>query len=91
MPIASRGATMAVDGDQRVDIARLRSHRLARVMEMRGRSSLGAPLSFDPNNLRYVSSTAIGTWERDRGRTYVRVADIVPSAPAEPVVVEHGA
>ena len=28
--IASRGATMAVDWEQRVDFARLRAHRLAR-------------------------------------------------------------
>jgi Xaa-Pro dipeptidase len=64
---------MAVDWEQRIDFARLRSHRLARVKEMLGRSSLGALLLFDPNNLRYVSSTAIGTWERDKNIRFALV------------------
>ena len=57
--IASRGATMAVDWEQRIDFARLRSYRLDRVRAMLGRSDIGALLLFDPNNLRYVTSTAI--------------------------------
>jgi Xaa-Pro aminopeptidase len=64
--IASRGATMAVDWEQRVDFDRLRTHRLARAKAALEASDLGALLLFDPNNLRYVTSTAIGTWERDK-------------------------
>jgi Xaa-Pro aminopeptidase len=64
--VASRGASMAVDWEQRVDFARLRAHRLARAKAELARSELGALLLFDPNNLRYVTSTAIGTWERDK-------------------------
>jgi Xaa-Pro aminopeptidase len=66
MAIASRGAKMAVDWEQRVDFPRLRAHRLARAKESLRGSDLGALLLFDPNNLRYVTSTAIGTWERDK-------------------------
>jgi Xaa-Pro aminopeptidase len=66
MAIASRGARMAVDWEQRVDFARLRAHRLARAKASLAASDLGALLLFDPNNLRYVTSTAIGTWERDK-------------------------
>ena len=66
MPIASRGARMAVDWEQRVDFPRLRAHRLARAKATLAASDLGALLLFDPNNLRYVTSTAIGTWERDK-------------------------
>src|SRR5438552_1064086 len=66
MSIASRGATMAVDWEQRVDFDRLRTHRLARAKAMLEASELGSLLLFDPNNLRYVTSTAIGTWERDK-------------------------
>src|SRR6202789_4374082 len=66
MAIASRGAKMAVDWEQRVDFNRLRTHRLASAKAALGRSDLGALLLFDPNNLRYVTSTAIGTWERDK-------------------------
>ena len=63
MTIASRGATMAVDWEQRVDFARLRSVRLEKTKAELAASDLGALLLFDPNNLRYVTSTAIGTWE----------------------------
>ena len=66
MNIASRGATMAVDWEQRVDFDRLRTYRLARAKAALESSDLGALLLFDPNNLRYVTSTAIGTWERDK-------------------------
>ena len=66
MSIASRGATMAVDWEQRVNFDRLRRHRLDRAKATLGASDLGALLLFDPNNLRYVTSTAIGTWERDK-------------------------
>jgi Xaa-Pro aminopeptidase len=64
--IASRGATMSVDWEQRIDFDRLRRHRLARTKASLGPSELGCLLLFDPNNLRYVTSTAIGTWERDK-------------------------
>lgn len=66
MAIASRGAGMAVDWEQRVNFDRLRAHRLARAKAQLAASDLGALLLFDPNNLRYVTSTAIGTWERDK-------------------------
>jgi len=66
MSIASRGARMAVDWEQRVDFARLRTHRLERAKASLCASDLSALLLFDPNNLRYVTSTAIGTWERDK-------------------------
>ena len=61
MNIASRGASMAVDWEQRVDFDRLRTHRLAKAKAALAASDLGSLLLFDPNNLRYVTSTAIGT------------------------------
>src|SRR5579884_1149848 len=66
MTIASRGARMSVDWEQRVNFDRLRAHRLERAKATLRRSDLGCLLLFDPNNLRYVTSTAIGTWERDK-------------------------
>jgi Xaa-Pro aminopeptidase len=73
MNIASRGATMAVDWEQRVDFDRLRTHRLARAKAALAASELGCLLLFDPNNLRYVTSTAIGTWERDKNIRFALV------------------
>ena len=66
MNIASRGATMAVDWEQRIDFARLRSDRLEKARASLRDSSLGAVLLFDQNNIRYVSSTHIGEWARDK-------------------------
>jgi Xaa-Pro aminopeptidase len=71
--IASRGATMAVDWEQRVNFDRLRAHRLGRAKAALAGSELGALLLFDPNNLRYVTSTAIGTWERDKNIRFALV------------------
>ena len=71
--IASRGATMAVDWEQRVNFDRLRAHRLARTKTTLATSELGCLLLFDPNNLRYVTSTAIGTWERDKNIRFALV------------------
>src|SRR5471030_2177550 len=73
MAIASRGARMAVDWEQRVYFTRLRAHRLARAKATLAASDLGALLLFDPNNLRYVTSTAIGTWERDKNIRFALV------------------
>ena len=66
MSIASRGAAKAVDWEQRINYDRLREQRLSRAKDALRQSDLGALLLFDPNNLRYVTSTAIGTWERDK-------------------------
>jgi Xaa-Pro aminopeptidase len=69
--IASRGATMAVDWEQRIDFARLRADRLARAKAALDASDLGALLLFDPNNIRYVTSTHIGEWARDKNARWV--------------------
>src|SRR5215475_2158967 len=64
---------MAVDWEQRVNFDRLRAHRLARTKATLAQSELGCLLIFDPNNLRYVTSTAIGTWERDKNIRFALV------------------
>src|SRR5262249_5689255 len=66
MKIASRGATMAVDWEQRIDFARLRTERLRRPHASMQASELGAVLLFDQTNIRYVTSTHIGEWARDK-------------------------
>ena len=66
MNVASRGATMAVDWEQRIDFAKLRSDRLEKARASLRDSSLGAVLLFDQNNIRYVTSTHIGEWARDK-------------------------
>jgi Xaa-Pro aminopeptidase len=78
--IASRGATMAVDWEQRIDYPRLRAERLAKARAALADSDLGAILLFDQNNIRYVTSTHIGEWARDKSARCVllpRVGDPV--------------
>src|SRR6476660_3466438 len=58
--------TMAVDWESRVDYDRLRRERLARVKEGLAKSEMGALLCFDMNNVRYITSTNIGTWAQDK-------------------------
>jgi Xaa-Pro aminopeptidase len=71
MRIASAGAIMAVDWEQRVDFDRLRRERTERAQAALRDSDLGALLLFDPNNIRYVTSTHIGEWARDKNARYV--------------------
>jgi Xaa-Pro aminopeptidase len=85
MPIASLGATAGVDWEQRIDFPRLRSERLARAQAALRESDLGALLLFDPNNIRYVTSTHIGEWARDKN---ARFALLFREAP--PVLWDFG-
>lgn len=56
----------AVDWEARVDMDRLRWDRLARLKAELERSDLGALLAFDFSNIRYMTSTHIGTWAMDK-------------------------
>ncbi len=58
--------TMGVDWEQRIDFDRLRRDRLARITALLAKSELGALLCFDMNNVRYITSTHIGTWAQDK-------------------------
>jgi Xaa-Pro aminopeptidase len=71
--IASRGATTAVDWEQRVDFGRLRGDRIQRVKHALEQSDLGAVLLFDQNNIRYATSTHIGEWARDKSARFALV------------------
>ena len=57
---------MGVDFEERVDYRRLHRYRLARARTALEKSDLGALLVFDVNNIRYLTSTKIGEWERDK-------------------------
>lgn len=57
---------MSVDFERRVDFDRLRKYRVARTFQALEKSECGALLLFDVNNIRYVSGTKIGEWERDK-------------------------
>ena len=56
----------SVDFERRIDHDRLRRYRLARTEQALRASNAGTLLLFDVNNIRYVSATKIGEWERDK-------------------------
>jgi Xaa-Pro aminopeptidase len=75
----------AVDWEQRIDLARLRDDRLARLKQTLAASDLGALLTFDFGNIRYLTSTHIGTWAMDK---LIRFA-VLPRG-GEPVLWDFG-
>src|SRR5690349_5481244 len=75
----------AVDWEQRVDLDRMRDQRLARLKDTLAASDLGALLTFDFANIRYMTSTHIGTWAMDK---LIRFA-LLPRG-GEPVVWDFG-
>jgi Xaa-Pro dipeptidase len=64
-PLTSPGI-LNVDFEERWDVGRLRAWRLGRTRSALAASDLGAILLFDFNNIRYVTSTHIGEWARDK-------------------------
>src|SRR6201988_4183714 len=77
--------TMAVDWESRVDFDRLRRERLARIKELLGKSSMGALLCCDMNNVRYITSTHIGTWAQDKNSRFT----LLPQKD-EPILWDFG-
>jgi len=63
--------TMGVDWEQRIDFDRLRVERLQRAKDLLAKSEMGALLCFDMNNVRYLTSTHIGTWAQDKANRFV--------------------
>jgi Xaa-Pro aminopeptidase len=75
----------AVDWEQRIDLDRLRIDRLDRLKDALDRSELGALLTFDFANIRYMTATHIGTWAMDK---LIRFA-VLPRG-GEPVLWDFG-
>lgn len=75
----------SVDFERRVDFDRLRSYRLARARQALKDSGCGALLLFDTNNIRYISATKIGEWERDKMSRFCLLA-----GDEEPIVWDFG-
>lgn len=70
--------TMAKDWELGVDYQRMNRERLARAQAAIKNAGLGGVLSFSVDNVRYVTSTHIGEWSRDK---FDRYSLCVPDAP----------
>lgn len=75
----------AVDFEGRIDFRRLQSYRIARARAALKASDCGALLLFDVNNIRYVTSTKIGEWERDKFCRFALLA-----GDGEPILWDFG-
>ena len=69
-PTYAAPGSMQVDWEERWNADRLRSYRSSRARAALDASDVGAVLLFDFNNIRYVTSTHIGEWARDKMTRY---------------------
>ena len=76
---------MGVDFEERVDYRRLHNYRLSRTRMALEKSDLGALLVFDVNNIRYITSTKIGEWERDKLARFALL-----TRDGEPIIWDFG-
>jgi Xaa-Pro aminopeptidase len=76
---------MGVDYETRVDFRRLHEYRLGRARQALKASQCGALLLFDVNNIRYITSTKIGEWERDKLCRFALLA-----GDGEPILWDFG-
>jgi Xaa-Pro aminopeptidase len=86
-PVASLPAPgrMAVDWEERVDFRRLHTYRLGRAQQAIANAGLGAVLVFDMNNIRYITSTHIGEWARDKVARFALL-----TATGDPILWDFG-
>jgi len=70
MPSFASPGSMNVDWEERWNVERLRTYRKTRARDALAASDVGAVLLFDFNNIRYVTSTHIGEWARDKMTRY---------------------
>ncbi|MFI0374112.1 M24 family metallopeptidase [Actinomadura sp. 1N219] len=86
LPAPAAPGRMAVDFEERVDFRRLHDYRLRRARQALEDTDLGAVLCFDVNNIRYLTSTMIGEWARDKVCRYT----LLTRGGAEPVLWDFG-
>ena len=77
--------TMAVDHEIRLDYDKLRKDRLQKTREQMEIDGLGALLVFDPDNIRYITSTKLGEWVTNKLARYCLLAK-----GQEPILFEIG-
>ena len=76
---------MMSDVERRIDFQAMRDYKLNRIREQMDAHDLGALICFDPDNIRYITSTNLAEWARDK---FIRWC-VVPR-DGEPVLFELG-
>lgn len=70
-----RSGMQGVDFESGVDFARLKRERLARAKESMKNYGLGAIICYDFDNIRYITGTHIGEWNRNKMNRYCILID----------------
>src|SRR5688572_12595828 len=77
--------TMATDCEIRIDFDKLRRDRLKKANDQLKKDKLGALLCFDPDSIRYITSTRLNDWTNNKlARSCLLAAD------REPILYEVG-
>lgn len=56
----------STDIEKRIDFDKMRAYKLKRIQDQLVAKNMGAMLCFDPDNIRYATSTALGEWSKDK-------------------------
>lgn len=90
-----RGGMQGIDWESNIDYARMRRERLARAKESMKNYGLSAIICYDFDNIRYITGTHIGEWNRNKMNRYCILIDGVeqpflfdPAAPSKRLRVD---
>lgn len=70
-----RSGFNGVDFESNVDFAKMRAYRLNRAKESMKKYGLGAILCYDFDNIRYITGTHIGEWNRNKMNRHCLLID----------------
>jgi Xaa-Pro aminopeptidase len=90
-----RSGMNGVDFESNVDYSRLRKYRLERAKQSMKNYGLSAIICYDFDNIRYITGTHIGEWNRNKMNRYCLLIDGVdqpflfdPAAPSKRIRVD---
>lgn len=70
-----RGGFQGIDWESNIDYSRMRKERLERAKKCMKEKGLSALICYDFDNIRYITGTHIGEWNRDKMNRYCILID----------------